>query len=61
MGLVDKVKPQKPVQGEELGLTSKEASFITTKLRLATYQGTEFEIFYQVMTKLQQIVENNSK
>ena len=42
-------------------LTDKEAGFIIAKLRQATYQGTEFETFYQVILKLQKIVENKSK
>ena len=61
MGLKDKVQTQKvtpktlPVDNS---LTEKEAAFIITKLRQATYQGTEFEVFYQVMAKLQKIAEN---
>jgi hypothetical protein len=38
-------------------LTDKEAGFIIAKLRQATYQGTEFETFYQVISKLQKLVE----
>ena len=42
-------------------INEKEAGFIITKMRQATYQGTEFETFYQVISKLQKIVEKNSK
>jgi len=42
-------------------INEKEAGFIIAKLRQATYQGTEFETFYQVISKLQKIVENKSK
>lgn len=63
MGLKDKVEAQKVVTKEKTPivkntLTDKEAAFIVTKLRQATYQGTEFEVFYQVMTKLQKLTEN---
>lgn len=61
MGLADRVKQQIQEKEQLENLTSKEATFIITKLRQTTYQGTEFELFYQVMTKLQSIVENNSK
>lgn len=37
--------------------SDKEAGFIIAKLRQATYQGTEFETFYQVISKLQKIAE----
>ena len=59
MGLVDKVKQQeqaKPVVTKTT-LSEKEAAFIIAKLRQATYQGVEFEQFYQIMAKLQDIVE----
>lgn len=49
MGLVDKVKPK---QKEEEGLTKQEAEFILAKLRLATYKGEEFEMFYTVFRKI---------
>ena len=37
--------------------TKEEAAFLIPKLRQATYQGTEFEIFYQIMAKLTKIAE----
>lgn len=49
MGLVDKVKPK---QKEEEGLTREESEFILAKLRLATYKGEEFEMFYTVFRKI---------
>ena len=59
MGLVDKVKQQE--KGREVqtksALTEKDAAFIINKLRQASYQGVEFEQFYQIMSKLQDIVE----
>lgn len=42
-------------------ITDKEAGFIIAKLRQATYTGAEFETFYTVMSKLQKLVEKNSK
>ena len=60
MGLKDKVQDQELKKGSKELLTPKEISFITTKLRQATYQGTEFETFYQVMAKLQSLSENKN-
>jgi len=57
MGLRDKVQVNKKVTSNENKLDSKEVSFIINKLRHGTYQGTEFEIFYQVMSKLQSIID----
>lgn len=37
--------------------TKEEATFLISKLRQATYQGTEFETFYQIMAKLTKIAE----
>lgn len=37
--------------------TKEEATFLISKLRQATYQGTEFETFYQIMSKLSKIAE----
>ena len=55
MGLKDKVSKPKETETVDNKLTSKEVTFIITKLRQGTYQGTEFETFYQVMSKLQSI------
>lgn len=33
--------------------TEQEINFIVAKLRQATYQGSEFELFYKVISKLQ--------
>ena len=59
MGLVDKIKQQEQVKpvAVKATFTDKEAAFIIAKLRQATYQGVEFEQFYQIMAKLQEIVE----
>jgi hypothetical protein len=62
MGLKDKVESKKvdtkaTTPTVDSTLTDKEAAFVVTKLRQATYQGTEFEVFYQVMAKLQKIAE----
>jgi len=37
--------------------TKEEATFLISKLRQANYQGTEFETFYQIMSKLSKIAE----
>jgi hypothetical protein len=39
------------------GLTEQEINFIVAKLRQATYQGSEFELFYKVISKLQNKVK----
>ncbi len=59
MGLKDKVRLQNSKTSSiDTKLTNKEAAFVVNKLRQATYQGTEFEVFYQVMAKLQKLTEN---
>jgi len=37
--------------------TIEEATFLISKLRQANYKGTEFETFYQIMSKLSKIAE----
>lgn len=49
MGLLDKVKPKVK---EPQGLTKEESEFILAKLRLATYKGDEFEMFYTIFRKI---------
>ena len=49
MGLIDKIKPSK---SEVEGLTKEESEFILTKLRLSTYTGEEFEMFYKIFRKI---------
>lgn len=39
-------------------LDSNEITFIISKMRQATYQGTEFELFYKVINKLQNELPN---
>lgn len=57
MGLKDKVVSQAESKVSKNLLTKEEAGFVITKLRQSTYQGSEFEQFYQVMSKLTDIVE----
>jgi hypothetical protein len=61
MGLKDKVTPpaNKAAGGTDL-LTDKEAAFVIVKLRQAQYTGAEFEQFYLIMSKLQEVVEKKS-
>jgi hypothetical protein len=54
MGLIDKINP-KPKKAE--GLTKKESEFILAKLRLASYKGDEFEMFYEVFKKIGQHIK----
>lgn len=61
MGLKDKVENQAVNRVSKNLLTKEEAAFVISKLRQSTYQGSEFEQFYQVMTKLSDIVEKKSK
>ena len=57
MGLKDKiVKKAAPVSSAN-DITQAEAAFIIAKLRKASYVGTEFEQFYQIMAKLTNLVE----
>ena len=51
--------PQKIVKESKKGfLESNEISFVISKMRQATYQGTEFEMFYKVINKLQNELPN---
>lgn len=62
MGLKDKVEASanKTTEAKDL-LTDKEAAFVITKLRQAQYTGAEFEQFYLIMSKLQEVVEKKQK
>lgn len=51
MGLLDKTR-SKPAN-EPIQLNEDELKFILAKLRTADYKGVEFEIFYNVYTKIQ--------
>lgn len=42
-----------------LELEEKEIEFILAKLRLATYKGDEFEMFYHIWVKLSNKLERN--
>ena len=57
MGLKDKVDNKDKGQSSNIGLEPKEASWVISKLRQTSYQGTEFEMFYEVMKKLQMILD----
>ena len=63
MGLADKVKEKEVREVKQIDkslLTDKEAAFIISKLRQASYQGTEFEAFYVIMAKLQNLADKKS-
>jgi hypothetical protein len=51
MGLLDKTRP--PQKGGSVEFSKEELKFILAKLRTAEYKGTEFEMFYNVYTKVQ--------
>lgn len=53
MGLIDKINPSKKPEG----LTKQESEFILAKLRLATYKGEEFEMFYTIFKKIGQHIK----
>jgi len=42
-------------------LENNEIGFIIAKMRQATYQGSEFELFYKVIQKLQNELPNKGK
>lgn len=51
--ILDKLKPtpqvvEKPV----ISLSKEELEFLLQKMRSATYRGDEFEMFYNVWTKI---------
>lgn len=43
-------------EGPSSFLSKEEAAFIASKLQQATYQGAEFEMYYKIMQKLQELV-----
>ena len=53
MGLLDKLQTNNSNGSKKLDLNKEELKFILAKLRSAEYKGTEFELFYQVFTKIQ--------
>ena len=57
MGLKDKVEKKAAVVKNANEITKADAAFIIAKLRKATYVGTEFEQFYQIMAKLSVLVD----
>jgi len=57
MGLKDKVEKKVVAAKNANEITKADAAFIIAKLRKATYIGTEFEQFYQIMAKLSVLVD----
>lgn len=51
MGVLD--KGRQPQKGGNIEFSKEELKFILAKLRTAEYKGTEFEMFYNVYTKVQ--------
>ena len=51
-----KQKPTKDQVTSNTQLTQKEIEFVLSKLRLANYTGSEFELFYIVFTKLTNLI-----
>lgn len=60
-GTEEKPVPKVTKQTKKQFLSDSEIGFIVTKMRQATYQGSEFETFYMVIQKLQNELEKNSK
>ena len=53
-----KIVEEKKIESNiESSFTPDEATFLTSKLREANYKGTEFETFYNIMSKLAKIAE----
>jgi len=60
-GTDENAVPKVTKQAKTQFLSDSEIGFIVTKMRQATYQGSEFETFYMVIQKLQGELEKNSK
>lgn len=56
MGILDKTLNKKNTPNIEF--TPDESKFILAKLRTADYKGSEFEMFYNVYTKIQSNLDN---
>lgn len=54
MGLIDKVMPKKD---DSEKLSKEESEFILKKMRLSTYTGEEFEMFYKVFKKISEHIK----
>lgn len=54
MGLIDKAKPK--VKDEQL--TVRELEFILAKLRTAEFKGSDFEMYFNVLKKLTDALDN---
>ena len=57
---VDKKTPD-VVEPKKKFLENNEIGFIIAKMRQATYQGSEFELFYKVIQKLQNELPKKGK
>lgn len=57
---VDKKTPE-VAQPKKKFLENNEIGFIIAKMRQATYQGSEFELFYKVIQKLQNELPKKGK
>lgn len=62
MGIRRKVEEQQAVETKsktkkEVSLKEEEINFIVAKLRKATYTGYEFEQFYDIILKLQDMIK----
>ena len=50
-------KKEEDKTSPSLGLDKTEAAFIASKLKDATYTGAEFDLYYKVMVKLQDVIK----
>ena len=57
---VDKKTPD-VAESKKKFLENNEIGFIIAKMRQATYQGSEFELFYKVIQKLQNELPKKGK
>ena len=59
-GKVEKViknNPIRKIDNNPINITPDEVSWIISKLRQSNYTGNEFETFYNVMRKLQDLAQ----
>lgn len=59
MGIIQKQQNNEQSFKNPIELNEEELKFILTKLRMATYKGDEFEMFYNVWVKLTNKLEKN--
>jgi hypothetical protein len=60
VGANSKTKAPAPAPKSKTLLNNKEIGFVVAKMRQATYQGSEFELFYQVISKLQKTLDEKN-